>query len=161
MAGDENLWKVLEGYLAAEDVELDDLEISGRGRGTIVRVTVDAEGGLGVDRIAELSRGISRLLDAHDPVPGAYQLEVSSPGLERKLRRPSHYRKAVGRQVKVKTVDEVAGQHLHEGVLDEVDGDGFVLQLNDGTRRIEFGEVKSAATVFTWERAPKPGSKRG
>jgi ribosome maturation factor RimP len=126
----------------------------------VVRVTVDAEGGLGVDRIAELARGISRLLDEHDPVAGSYQLEVSSPGLERKLRRPSHYRKAVGREVKVKTVGDVDGHHLHQGVLDEADEAGFVLQLNDGTRRIPYGEVKSATTVYTWERAPKPGSRR-
>ncbi len=156
----ERLWKLFDPYLAAEGVELDDLRLGGPGGGRLLQVTVDADGGIDVDRIARLAQGLSRLLDEEDPVPGSYRLEVSSPGLERKLRRPAHYRKSVGRQVKVKTFAPVAGTKVHTGVLDEVDDDGFVLQLNDGDRRIGFGEVASAQTVFTWEKAPKPGRRR-
>ncbi len=154
------LWELFEAYLGAEGVELDDLVVLGPGKGRLVRVTVDAPGGIGVDRIAELARDLSRLLDEADPLPGSYNLEVSSPGLERKLRRPAHYAKAVGREVKVKTFAPVDGERVHVGVLDEVGDDGFVVQLNDGARRIGFGEVASAQTVFTWEAAPKPGRRR-
>ncbi len=158
----ERLWGLFEPYLAAEGVELDDLVVGGPSKGRLVKVTVDAPGGIGVDRIAELARGLSRLLDDEDPVPGSYRLEVSSPGLERKLRRPAHYRKAVGREVKVKTFEPVDGQRAHMGVLDDVDDDGFVVQLNEGAaRRIGFGQVASAQTVFIWEPAPKPGKRRG
>ena len=157
----ERLWPLFDEFLAAEAVELDDLEVSGRGKGRLLRVVVDAPGGIGVDRIADLSRGLARILDDEDPVDGSYRLEVTSPGLERKLRRPGHYRKSVGREVKVKTTVPVAGATVHQGVLDGVDEDGIVIQLNDGDRRIRFGDVASAKTVFTWEKSPKPGQKRG
>ncbi len=157
----ERLWELFDPYLAAEGVELDDLRLGGPGGGKLLKVTVDAPGGIGVDRIAALSQGLSRLLDDEDPVPGAYRLEVTSPGLERKLHRPAHYRKSVGREVKVKTFAPVDGEKVHRGVLDEVDDDGFVLQLSEGDRRIGFGEVASAQTVFTWEPSPKPGRRRG
>ena len=157
----ERLWPLFDDYLAAEAVELDDLEISGRGKGRLLRVVVDAPGGIGVDRIADLSRGLARLLDDEDPLDGSYRLEVTSPGLERKLRRPGHYRKSVGREVKVKTAVPVAGATVHQGVLGDVDEDGIVVQLNDGPRRISFGDVASAQTVYTWEKPPKPGQRRG
>ena len=66
----------------------------------------------------------------------------------------------MGREVKVKTTDEVEGEHVHLGVLEEVDDDGFDIQLNDGMRRSGFGQVKTASTVFTWERTPTPRSRR-
>ncbi len=157
----ERLWQLFEPYLAAEGVELDDIRLGGPGSGKLLAVTVDAEGGLGSDRIARIATGLSRLLDEEDPIPGSYRLEVTSPGLERKLRRPAHYRKSVGREVKVKTFAPVDGDKVHRGVLGEVDDDGFVLQLSDGVRRIGFGEVAAAQTIFVWEPAPKPGQRRG
>lgn len=75
-----DLWGLVEPYLAAERLELDDLELSGRGRGRVVRIIVDGED-VGVDRLAELSRGLSRLLDDEPGLQDSYRLEVSSPGL--------------------------------------------------------------------------------
>ncbi len=69
----------------------------------MLRVTVDGHE-VDLDRLAEVSRGLSRLLDDETDLQDAYQLEVTSPGLERKLRRPTHYEKSVGREVVVKTV---------------------------------------------------------
>ena len=91
----EQLWDRIEPYVAAEDVELDDVEVLGGGQ--IVRVTLDANDPIGVDTIADLSRGIGRLIEEDDPIKGSYTLEVSSPGLERKLNRARHYEKSVGR----------------------------------------------------------------
>ncbi|MDH4306442.1 MAG: ribosome maturation factor RimP, partial [Acidimicrobiia bacterium] len=93
----EAIRELIEPWLAAEDVELDDLELAGSERAQIVRILVDAEGGVDIDRIADLSLGISALLDAETDLPGPYQLEVSSPGLERKLKTPRHFQKSVGR----------------------------------------------------------------
>lgn len=154
------LWDLLERYIAAEDLELDDVEVAGSGRGRIVRVVIDHPDGVDVERIADLSRGVSRLLDDHEPFNGTYTLEVSSPGLERKLRRPLHYRKALGKDVKVTTRSPVAGATVHDGVLDEADETGFVLQLNDERRRIAYNDVKEARTLFTWSKAAKPGKRR-
>ncbi len=157
---DRRLWGLLEPWLVAEGVELDDLEVLGTGAGRMVRVTVDAPGGVDVDRLADLSRGLNRLLDEEPSVGAAYTLEVSSPGLERPLRRPSQFRKAVGREVIVKTRAEILGSRSHRGILTAV-GESDVLISVDGTDHpIPLDDVTQARTVFRWENAPKPG-KRG
>jgi ribosome maturation factor RimP len=156
----DRLWSMLQRYLAAEGLELDDLEVLGHGRGRVLRVTVDAEEGVDLDRIAEASQGLSWLLDQEETIPGPYTLEVTSPGLERKLRRPEHYRKALGREVVVKTTREVEGAKVHRGVLDEAGETGFVVRVNGSRRHLVFDEVASARTVFRWEAASKPGKKR-
>lgn len=157
----ERLWETLEPFLEAEGVELDDLDVRGRGNGRLVRVTVDAPGGLGVDRIAELARGVSRLLDEQDPVSGSYTLEVSSPGLERPLRRPSHFEKAVGREVDLKTVEPIDGAQRHRGVLERIDETTLRVVVDGSERSIPMDSVAQAKTVFRWEKSPKPGGKRG
>ena len=151
----DRLWKLLEGYVSAEGVELDDVVLVGQGKGRVLRVIVDAEGGVSLDRIADLSRGLGRVLDEEDPVSGSFTLEVSSPGLERKLRRPAHYRKSVGREVKVKTSVPIDGERAHRGVLEEADETGFSVRVDGVVRHIAFGDVKSAATVFTWQEKAK------
>jgi ribosome maturation factor RimP len=150
-----DIWSVVEPYLADERLELDDLELSGRGRGRILRVVVDGED-VNVDRLAELSRGLSRLLDEEPALQDAYQLEVSSPGLERKLRRPSHYRKSLGREVVVKTA---ADDHktVFRGTLTEAGDDTFTVAADQGVTEVPYDDVISAKTVFRWEKAPKPG----
>jgi ribosome maturation factor RimP len=150
-----DIWSLVEAYLAAERLELDDLELSGRGRGRILRITVDGED-VGVDRLAELSQGLSRLLDDEPGLQDSYRLEVSSPGLERKLRRPSHYRKSIGREVVVKSA---GAEHkvTHRGLLTEADDFGFTVETEQGPVRISYGDVIGAKTVFRWEKAPKPG----
>ncbi len=74
-----------------------------------LRVLVDRDGGIDIDTLTELSRAVSRALDDADPVAGKYTLEVSSPGLERPLRRPDHFAGAVGDRITVKTVPGVRG----------------------------------------------------
>lgn len=151
----EQIWKVVEPYLAAESLELDDLELLGRGRARTLRVTIDKSGGIDLDRISEVSRGLSRLLDSETEIDGPYQLEVSSPGLERKLSRPSQYQKSVGREVVVKTATFTV-----RGVLASASQESFQVQPDDAEERsIRYEDVTSARTVFRWERAPKPGGK--
>jgi ribosome maturation factor RimP len=155
----ERLWQVVEPYVAAERIELDDIEVTGNDTSGKIRITVDGEEPLGVGRIAELSRGISRLLDEHEPFTGAYTMEVSSPGLERKLRRPRHYEKSVGAEVKVKTRPEVAGERLHTGTLVAAEERAFVMEVDGNQRRIDYDDVTSARTVFVWEKKPPPGKR--
>jgi len=158
---DGRLWEVLEPFLVAEGVELDDVELLGRGAGRILRVTVDAEGGIGVDRIADLARGVSRLLDDEAAVDGAYTLEVTSPGLERSLRRPSQYAKSVGREVVVKTREPIEGVQSHRGILREADDRAVAVLVDGHDRRIPLADVTQARTVFRWEKPAKPGSRGG
>ena len=158
--GADRLWDVVEPYLSAEGVELDDLEFAGQGNGRVLRVTVDADGGLGVDRIAGLSRGLGAMLEAEESIDGSYTLEVSSPGLERKLRRPSHYLKSLGREVKVKTSTPVEDARNHKGVLEAADDDGFTVRVDNHLRRIAYADVDSARTIFVWEKSPRPGMRQ-
>lgn len=151
----DKLWERIEPYVAAEGVELDDLEVLGGGQ--IVRVTLDREDPIGVDTIADLSRGIGRLIEEDDPIKGSYTLEVSSPGLERKLTRARHYEKSVGSDIKVKTHREIDGAKNHRGVLAEADEDGFTVTVDGGNRTIGYGEVASARTVFEWGTNDRPG----
>jgi ribosome maturation factor RimP len=150
-----DIWDVIEPYLAAERLELDDLEIAGRGQGRILRVTVDGED-ITVDRLASLARGLSRLLDNETDLEGQYQLEVSSPGLERKLKRPSHYQKSLGRELVAK-VSLGETKATIRGVLANANDDSFTIEAEDGPSVVSYEDVITAKTVFRWEKAPKPG----
>jgi ribosome maturation factor RimP len=150
-----DIWDVVEPYLAAERLELDDLELTGHGRGRVLRVTVDGSG-LDIERLADVSRGLSRLLDHNTDLDGQYQLEVSSPGLERKLKRPRHYLKSVGREVAVKMTDGEVGRSLR-GTLSDADEQGFTVETEGGPTVVSYDRVVSARTIFRVEKAPKPG----
>ena len=154
----DRLWAEVESYVAAERIELDDLEVLGEGPTKIVRVTLDGEG-LGVERIAKVSRGLSRMFDDIDPFDGAYTLEVSSPGLERKLRRPRHFEKSVGSSVKVKTFGEIDGSRNHAGTIAAAAEKSFTIDVDGAEREIPYDSVASARTVFVWEKTPKPDSR--
>ena len=155
----ERLWAVVEPYLAAEGIELDDLEIVGKEPAVAVRVTVDAEDGVGVDRLAEISRRLSRVFDEDDPIEGSYTLEVSSPGLERKLRRPRQFQKSVGREVKVKSRLEDGSAGSYRGKLLSASDDEIVVEVDGEERAFAYGDVISARTVFAWEKPAKPGKR--
>jgi ribosome maturation factor RimP len=141
---------------------LHDLEHSGTSiRVVIDRADVEDGRGLDVDALAAATRAISRLLDELDPIDGHYTLEVSSPGLERPLRTPAHFARAVGADVSVKTRPGSDGERRVEGTVQSADDDGFTLTLADGgTRRIRYDEVEKARTTFAWGPAPKPGGPK-
>lgn len=151
----EHLWEPIEGWLASEALELDDLEWSGR----TLRVLVDGPGGVDLDRLAAVSEGISDLLDARVELEDPYQLEVSTPGLERSLRRPRHYEKSVGREVSVKGRGE-AGTVVVKGILSGVEPEGITVSDVSGPHHLGFDRVISARTIFRWEKTPKPGGHK-
>jgi len=150
-----DIWTVVEPYLAAERLELDDLELLGRGPGTVLRVVVDGDG-VNVDRLAEVSRGLSRLLDNETALNDAYRLEVTSPGLERNLRLPTHYSKSVGREVVVK-ISEGEKKSTLRGLLSGAGDQSFTIETGDEPTVVSYEDVLTAKTVFRWEKAPKPG----
>ena len=149
MSQEQRLRDLVEPLLASHDVELVDLEVKPK----LVRVTVDRDGGVDLDTISDMTQLISSLLDAHDPLPSSYALEVSSPGLERPLRTPAHFRRFQGSTVSVKTRPEVEGERRIEGILTDVDDDGFTVN----GRHLSFADVEKARTVFEWGPPPKPG----
>ncbi len=142
---------LVEPVLAAEGVELVDVQLAGGS----LQVFVDRPGGLDLEAISVLSRRISDALDESDPVPGRYTLEVSSPGVERPLRTPEHFQRAVGEIVKVRTQPEAEGERRVQGELMEAGPDAVLIDVagEDAPRRLTYGEIERARTVFDWERA--------
>jgi len=157
---DRELWELCEPPLARLGLELDDMVVSGRGP-RLLRITVDRQGGVDVQTLADVSRALSRRLDDLDLFDGPYSLEVTSPGLERSLRRPRHYEKSIGREVTVNTSVDVADSRHHRGVLEAVDEAGFVVAVDGAPRRIGFGQVRTARTRFEWKKQPKSARKPG
>jgi ribosome maturation factor RimP len=141
-------------------LELYDIDVSGSGRARILRVLIDRDGGIDLDAIADATQAISPLLDAPPldaVIAGPYALEVSSPGLERPLRTPAHFRRAVGDtvSVKVRAVDDHGARRVR-GVVAAADDTGFELTLDDGTSEHHgYGEVTQARTVFEWDKELK------
>ncbi len=148
--------EIVMPIVEAEAVDLYDVEHNGG----VLRVLVDVEGGIGIDDIKRISRAVSRRLDEADPIPGRYTLEVSSPGLERSLRTPNHFRCAVGENIKIKTMPTLDGARRLKGTLLSADDGGFDLQTDEGQCRLRYEEVSKARTVFVWGPTPKPGSGR-
>ena len=125
-----------------------------------VRVTVDKPGGVDLEELSVATRLISRELDERDPVPGRYQLEVSSPGLERPLRTPAHYQRAVGQPVSLRLLPGHGDERRVAGLLAEADDDAVTIQLDDrdGERvRLLYDDIERARTTFAWGGQPKPG----
>lgn len=117
-----------EQVVARRGLELVELSLGQEGRGQILRVVVDDPAGpTSLDEVAEISEEISRALDAQDPIPGRYTLEVSSAGLERPLVRPSDYHRFMGRQVKVRTLEPIEGRRTFTGSIRSAGDDSFVL----------------------------------
>jgi ribosome maturation factor RimP len=156
MATSERIAELVEPILHDRGHELYDVELAG----ATVRVLVDRQGGVALDDLEQLSREISTALDDADPMPDRFYLEVSSPGLERPLRRPDHFQTAVGSKVKVKTHPSVEGDRRVDGTLVAADDDGFTVETDAGTRTLGYDDVERARTVFEWGGAPKPGTNK-
>jgi ribosome maturation factor RimP len=129
----------------------------------LLKITVDtppgSPGGVDVDSLSQCTRLVSRELDHSDPIPGHYTLEVTSPGLERTLRTPHHFRREVGKTVNVRLRDVSNESRRVSGVLVSADDQGVVLLTDSGEQTIEYVRIDRARTVFVWEAAPKPGGK--
>jgi ribosome maturation factor RimP len=126
----------------------------------LLRVVIDRDGGVDLDTIAECSERISRRLDLEDFGAARYTLEVSSPGLERHLRRPGDFMKRVGERVKVKTSDPEEGHLTLVGTIVAADEDAVTIAADRAERRVAYPLIRSARTVFEWGGQPKPGKEK-
>src|SRR3954454_24443159 len=97
--------------------------------GGVLRISLDKPGGIDLDAIALATRVVSRQLDHDDPIPGRYTLEVTSPGIERPLRTPEHFERAVGQLVNLRTHPEVEGDRRARGQLAAADAGGITVRL--------------------------------
>lgn len=154
----EQLFDDLEPLITSLDLVLHDVEVNK----ALVRVTVWRSSGVTVDDLAEANRVLSAYLDDHDPLDTRYTLEVSSPGIERKLRRPGHFAAAIGENVKIKTTEPtpMLPDRRLEGELLEATGDGIVVAGPSGSVALHYDQIDRARTVYEWGPAKKPSPSR-
>jgi len=126
---------VAERVTSGRGYELADVELKRERGGTLVRLYVDKEGGIGLEDLQAVSEEVSAILDAEDPVPTAYTLEVSSPGLDRPLKTEADYRRFLGRLARLSSYEPVEGRRHWTGRLASFEDGvvGVTLEKEGGT----------------------------
>lgn len=152
----EEIRSLVAPLVEAAGLELYDVEDTGG----VLRVLVDRPGGIDLDAVAAATRIVSDALDEADALEGPTTLEVSSPGLERPLRTPAHFTRALGARINVKTVPGSEGERRFEGTLVEADDDSITVEGDGGVRALGYAEIERARTVFEWGGQPRPGGSK-
>ena len=135
--------EIAERVAASSGLEVVEVELRGGGKARMLRIVIDKPSGVTHEDCANLSREVGTILDVEDVVPGSsYTLEVSSPGLDRKLTRPADYERFAGSRVKVTTLKPVNGNRHFEGRLES---------FQHGHRTLDLSAVKK-------KRRPEPGA---
>jgi ribosome maturation factor RimP len=157
---------LIEPVVADHDCQLVDVEVA-RNRGTgLLRVTVDnsnGDGRVAITRCVAISREVETLLDAADAMPGAYQLEVSSPGLDRVLGREKDFVEAISLEVKLRTRRPIEGRKRYRGRLVSVESGVLKVEVDGETVLIPIEDVEKANSIYEFTSADfaKESSRRG
>jgi ribosome maturation factor RimP len=146
MTGDE-LKELLEPTIERLGYELIDLEVRLGGKGGIVRIFIDSPDGIGLDDCEKVSLAVSALLDVEDPLPGQYNLEVSSPGLDRKLTKVEHFQRFAGETVKVSMRFPIAGRKRFRGTLVSSDDENIVVEVDGEPHSLPMATIDTARLV--------------
>lgn len=158
------LTSLIEPVLQAMDVDLEAVKIASAGRRRVLRIIVDADGGVSLDDIAEVSREVSARLDAKDAMGDApYTLEVSSPGIERPLTQPRHWRRAIGRLVVVPLAvkdhdsqrDAPDGPVAQAARVIDADQQSVTLEIDGARRIVSYGEIGPGRVQVEFGRLPE------
>jgi len=149
----EQILQILEPIASNMGLDLEDVEIKSAGKHSIVQVSIDKDGGINLDEVAQISNQISEALDAKDILgEKPYTLEVGSPGIDRALTLPRHWRRNNGRLVKINF-----GSNTEIGRIMESDGEKVSLEVKGKTRSINFDKIDKA--FIQVEFNPKKSSK--
>jgi ribosome maturation factor RimP len=148
---DRRIAELIEPVIAGVGMDLESVRVTVAGKRRLLRIVVDSDHGVSLDDAADVSREISAVLDAGNGLGDVpYTLEVSSPGVDRPLTEPRHWRRAAGRLVKVK----VTGQGAVEGRVLAADADGVTLDLAGTERRLGYGELGAGSVQIEFGRIP-------
>ncbi len=139
-----NLEEQIAKIVEANGASLYDIETATEFDETIFRVYITKEGGISLDKCAEISNELSPFLDVNPPMHGQYRLEVSSPGIERKLTKPKHFKQSIGDKVKAK----ILGGDKLKGVLKSADDEGIVIETKEGDKAFKYSELGTVKTYF-------------
>ncbi|MDJ1132623.1 ribosome maturation factor RimP [Streptomyces iconiensis] len=154
----ERLRGLLEPLVSKRGLDLEEIDVTPAGKRRVLRVVVDADGGVQLDTCAELSRELSEVLDESDAMGGPpYVLEVTSPGADRPLTEQRHYRRAVGRLIRAQLTEEAGGGELTARITD-VDDEGLDVEVpgvkgrKPTRRRLAYGEIAKARVEIEFNR---------
>ena len=132
---------------AGEGLELVDVELAGAGGRTTLRLYIDRAGGVSLDDCTSVSRAVSAALDVEDPIEGAYDLEVSSPGLDRPLRTPEHFQKFAGEEVRIKAygpIPELEDRKTFHGTLRGFEEGRVLVEVDGKLFRVPHEQIAKA-----------------
>jgi ribosome maturation factor RimP len=147
----DRIREIADRVAAAEGLELVDVELVGRGRNAVLRIFLDKPGGIAIRDCEQVSRQVGAILDVEDLISSRYTLEVSSPGLDRKLVKPADYERFAGKQVKLVLKEPQEGRRRFRGLLRGIrDGKVELQEENGGIIGIEYEEIQKANLVVEW-----------
>jgi ribosome maturation factor RimP len=146
------VWELAAPLAQAEGMEIVDIEFRHEGSrgGRVLRLYMDKEGGTNVDDLSRVSRQLGELLDAQDTIDGTYTLEVSSPGINRSLKKPEHFLRFVGKRIRIRTRDLIDGRRSFLGILDEVAGGSVRLTQEGKQYWIPFSMIEKSNYEHDW-----------
>jgi ribosome maturation factor RimP len=148
----------LRSLLSDLGLDLYDVEMV---KGTL-NVVVMKSGGVDLESLTKANRTISEWLDVNDPIPGRFTLDVSSPGLERRLRTPAHFKTTIGEVVTLREIRDGQPTRRLEGVVVAVDDSNVTLDdAEHGQVSVALNSIERARTVFKWGAEAKPTPSRG
>jgi len=127
--------------------ELWELEFAARAKGGLLRLYIDVASGITLDDCEKVSHAVSDVLDAADPIPGHYTLEVSSPGLDRVLRTPEQFTRYLGAQVRVEMAQAIGGRRRFVGRVASVHGGDLTLATEEGSMVLPISDIHRARLV--------------
>ena len=125
-------------------LELVEVQFRREQSGWVLRLIIDKQGGVNLEDCTAVSRELSQLLDIEDFVDQAYNLEVSSPGLDRPLKSMADFQRFTGRKAKIKTIEPIAGEHVFIGKIQQTEGESIVLEVGRREVVIPFSQVAKA-----------------
>lgn len=168
----EKIQKIASEVSLREGCELYDLEMVGAGKNRVLRVYIDKSTGIGIEDCSNVSKGMNLLLDVEDVIPGGmYNLEVSSPGLDRHLKTKIHFEKAVGKKVYVQLTQSlgtmgakdkgIISMKKFDNILEAVNGEDLVFNIRSEIVNVPISLVEKAKLVFEMKTNHTKPEKKG
>jgi len=147
---EEKTEKLLEGKISELGYELYDIEYVKEGQNYYLRVYIDNENGINLEDCEKVSNGINDILDEANYIKEQYFLEVSSPGIERVLRKNKHLEKYIGEEIEIKLFKPINKQKQYIGILENFDNENIKINVNEEILEISRKDISQIKTIYNW-----------
>ena len=146
------IWELATQIAHREGMEVVEVELRREGSrgGRVLRLYLDKDGGPNIDELGRVSRQLSELLDTQDIVEGSYTLEVSSPGINRPLKKPEHFQRFVSKRMRVRSGDIIDESRSFLGILNEISGHNIRIEVEGKQYEIPFSMIEKSNYEHDW-----------